>query len=222
MPVNVNKGNCLYCKACGTHGASKLSALLEHALLSHQQRFSSRYVAGLPDDVLLSLFTPQAHCCPSQFAVTGVKRSRRTDCPKGFHKEDKDDAECAICHLYLHLSGLECDCCPGRRVCLQHADNLCECDPSRWRLVYRYSLQDLDSILERLSANIPQEGMWHSGPPELASRSLAPNTRPDYCITRPGRYAQDNMLCRANHCPVHDYHVSAEKRTTRVLIIISQ
>ena len=62
--------------------------------------------------------------------ITGVKRSRRTDALKGFHKDDKDEAECAICHLYLHVSGLECDCCPGRRVCLHHADNLCECDPT--------------------------------------------------------------------------------------------
>lgn len=90
---------------------------------------------------------------------TGVKRSRRTNAPKGFHKDDKDEAECAICHLYLHVSGLECDCCPGRRVCMHHADNLCECDPSRWRLVYRYSLQDLDGILKRVSAHLPQECM---------------------------------------------------------------
>lgn len=89
---------------------------------------------------------------------TGVKRSRRTNASKGFHKDDKDEAECAICHLYLHVSGLECDCCPGRRVCLHHADNLCECDPSRWRLVYRYSLQDLNGILKRVSAHIPQDG----------------------------------------------------------------
>ncbi|KAA6416700.1 MAG: lysine-specific demethylase 5C-like, partial [Trebouxia sp. A1-2] len=89
---------------------------------------------------------------------TGVKRSRRTDALKGFHKDDKDEAECAICHLYLHVSGLECDCCPGRRVCLHHADNLCECDPTRWRLVYRYSLEDLDRVLQRVCSHIPGEG----------------------------------------------------------------
>ena len=89
----------------------------------------------------------------------GVKRSRRTDAPKGFHKDDKDEAECAICHLYLHVSGLECDCCPGRRVCLHHADKLCECDPSRWRLVYRYSLEDLKAILQQVCSHIPGEGI---------------------------------------------------------------
>jgi len=91
-------------------------------------------------------------------AFTGVKRSRRTDALKGFHKDDKDEAECAICHLYLHVSGLECDCCPGRRVCLHHADNLCECDPTRWRLVYRYSLEDLDRVLQQVCSHVPGEG----------------------------------------------------------------
>lgn len=90
----------------------------------------------------------------------GVRRSRRTTLAKHFHKDDKDEPECSICHLYLHVSGLECDCCPGRRVCLHHADNLCECDPSRWRLVYRYSLQDLDSILQQVSSHTPGEGRW--------------------------------------------------------------
>lgn len=89
---------------------------------------------------------------------TGVKRSRRTDALKGFHKDDKDEAECAICHLYLHVSGLECDCCPGRRVCLHHANNLCECDPTRWRLVYRYSLEDLDHVLKQVCSHVPGEG----------------------------------------------------------------
>ena len=88
----------------------------------------------------------------------GVKRSRRTTLAKNFHKDDKDEPECSICHLYLHMSGLECDCCPGRRVCLHHADNLCECDPSRWRLVYRYSLKDLESILQQVSSHTPGEG----------------------------------------------------------------
>lgn len=111
--------------------------------------------------------------------TTGVKRSRRTNAPKGFQKDDKDEAECAICHLYLHVSGLECDCCPGRRVCLQHADNLCECDPTRWRLVYRYSLQDLDGVLKRVSARIPQECTAYSSAPICicgSRRQLNPHT----------------------------------------------
>lgn len=92
-------------------------------------------------------------------SIAGMKHSRRTTLAKGFHKDDKEEAECSICHLYLHVSGLECGCSPGRRVCLHHADNLCECDPSRWRLVYRYSLQELEGILQQVCSHTPGEGM---------------------------------------------------------------
>ena len=31
----------------------------------------------------------------------------------GMEPHAKEDAACSICHLYLHLSAVECDCCPG-------------------------------------------------------------------------------------------------------------
>lgn len=88
----------------------------------------------------------------------GVRQARRVTAPKGFEPEEKDEAECAICHLYLHVSGLECNCCPGRRVCLQHADNLCECAAASWRLAFRYSLADLQAVLAEVASHIPDEG----------------------------------------------------------------
>ena len=88
----------------------------------------------------------------------GVRQARRVTAPKGFEPEEKDEAECAICHLYLHVSGLECDCCPRRRVCLQHADNLCECAAASWRLAFRYSLADLQAVLAEVASHIPGEG----------------------------------------------------------------
>ena len=67
----------------------------------------------------------------------------------------RDDAECAICHCYLHLSAVECRCCPKRYVCLRHAKNLCECPASSWRLAYRHSLGVLSTILADLAACVP-------------------------------------------------------------------
>lgn len=46
----------------------------------------------------------------------------------------------------MHLSGLECGCCPGRVVCLHHADTLCECKPRRRKLVFRYTQAELDQV----------------------------------------------------------------------------
>lgn len=73
----------------------------------------------------------------------------------GMHSGCKDDAECAVCHCYLHLSAVECKCCPKRYVCLRHADSLCECPPSSWRLAYRHSLGELERILAGLKARAP-------------------------------------------------------------------
>ncbi|KAK9819859.1 hypothetical protein WJX72_003401 [[Myrmecia] bisecta] len=83
----------------------------------------------------------------------GVRRARRITQPVGMDKGASDDAECAICHMYVHCSAVECDCCPRRRVCLHHAHNLCECEPARWRLAFRYSLADLERILEDVTRN---------------------------------------------------------------------
>ncbi len=73
----------------------------------------------------------------------------------GMDKGAKEDAECAICRQYVHLSAVECDCCPGRRTCLRHAATLCECPPARWRLAFRYSLAELESIVEDVAARVP-------------------------------------------------------------------
>ncbi|XRB00188.1 lysine-specific demethylase [Pycnococcus provasolii] len=55
------------------------------------------------------------------------------------------DPECSICRQRLHLSALECSCTPGRLTCLRHADQLCECAPSKRTLLWRYSLEAIDA-----------------------------------------------------------------------------
>lgn len=85
--------------------------------------------------------------------AAGMCKSRRLTTPTGIKPTDKEDAECATCRCLLHISALECDCCPGRYVCLHHSDTLCECQPSRWRMLYRYSLAELDEILDLIKAH---------------------------------------------------------------------
>ena len=65
----------------------------------------------------------------------GLVRSRRVDQSIGMDDVgSSSDADCVICRLPLHLSAVECDCCPRRRTCLHHAANLCECPMRRRRL----------------------------------------------------------------------------------------
>ena len=85
----------------------------------------------------------------------GCYQARCVELPVGMLPGARDDAECAICHCYLHLSAVECRCCPKRYVCLRHANNLCECPASSWRLAYRHSLGELSTILADLAACVP-------------------------------------------------------------------
>jgi hypothetical protein len=55
----------------------------------------------------------------------------------GMKEGDEEDAECATCRSLMHTAALECDCCPGRHVCLYHSDTLCECKGDKHRLLYR-------------------------------------------------------------------------------------
>lgn len=87
-----------------------------------------------------------AHMPTHALPPAGLHRSRRTPLAVGFDAGATDDAECAICHLYMHLSAVECDCCAGRRACLHHAANLCGCAMGQRRLVFRHTLRELEAM----------------------------------------------------------------------------
>jgi len=50
--------------------------------------------------------------------------------------------------------------CVGRVVCISHSDDLCTCSPSRHCLRYRYTLNDLLSLLSQLKDNISAFSGW--------------------------------------------------------------
>ena len=57
-------------------------------------------------------------------------------------------------------SALTCPCSPGKLVCMEHIDNLCECSPTRHCLRYRYTLDELPSILQRLKLRVESFDQW--------------------------------------------------------------
>lgn len=85
----------------------------------------------------------------------GLRRSRRIDPGVGLRSGDREDAQCAVCHLFVHFSAVECDCCPRRRVCLHHAGSLCQCPMRRRRLAWRHSLQELEGLHAGVAARVP-------------------------------------------------------------------
>jgi histone demethylase JARID1 len=85
----------------------------------------------------------------------GLRRSRRVAAPLGMRAGDRQDAACAVCHLFLHLSAVECECCPRRRACLHHAAALCGCPMRKRRLAWRLTLQELDALAAAAAARVP-------------------------------------------------------------------
>ncbi|XP_057978320.1 lysine-specific demethylase JMJ17 isoform X2 [Malania oleifera] len=59
----------------------------------------------------------------------------------------EEDPTCIICHQYLYLSAVVCDCRPSTFVCLEHWEHICECKPSRRRLLYRHTLAELSDLV---------------------------------------------------------------------------
>lgn len=92
---------------------------------------------------------------PGRKPAVGVKEEPGVQGPQGAGVQGAGvgtgpEDECATCHAILHVGAVECDCCPGRLVCLHHADTLCECPMGRRRLVYRYSVVELLEVRGRV------------------------------------------------------------------------
>nr|QEG03033.1 lysine-specific demethylase 5A isoform X1 [Cymbidium ensifolium] len=62
----------------------------------------------------------------------------------------EEDHTCIICQQYLYLSAISCSCRDTTFVCLKHWKHLCECDSSQHRLLYRYSLAELDDLISMI------------------------------------------------------------------------
>ncbi|GAV57946.1 PHD domain-containing protein/ARID domain-containing protein/JmjC domain-containing protein/JmjN domain-containing protein/zf-C5HC2 domain-containing protein/PLU-1 domain-containing protein [Cephalotus follicularis] len=65
----------------------------------------------------------------------------------------EQDPTCIICQQYLYLSAVVCLCRPSAFVCLEHWEHLCECKPSKLRLLYRHTLAELYDLV--ISVDIP-------------------------------------------------------------------
>ncbi|XP_041348681.1 lysine-specific demethylase 5A-like isoform X2 [Gigantopelta aegis] len=72
-----------------------------------------------------------------------------------------DERVCDYCKTTCFLSGLTCPCSPNKLVCLHHVDKLCECSAVRHCLRYRYTLDELPAMLNRLKARAESFDNWN-------------------------------------------------------------
>eukprot|EP00117_Sycon_ciliatum_P035340 scpid10968/ scgid26813/ Lysine-specific demethylase 5A; Histone demethylase JARID1A; Jumonji/ARID domain-containing protein 1A; Retinoblastoma-binding protein 2 len=73
----------------------------------------------------------------------GVVESER----EAFELLPDDERQCRHCQALCFLSAITCPCCPGKLVCLDHADKLCACPVTKNCLRFRYTLSELPAML---------------------------------------------------------------------------
>ncbi|KAJ4877103.1 transcription factor jumonji (jmjC) domain-containing protein [Raphanus sativus] len=86
-----------------------------------------------------------------QLWKSGILRSSPMflpECPDSVGIEE--DTTCIICQQFLHLSAIVCSCRPSVFACLEHWKHLCECEPTKLRLVYRYTLAELHGMVQEV------------------------------------------------------------------------
>ncbi|CAN0189403.1 unnamed protein product [Lampetra planeri] len=71
-----------------------------------------------------------------------------------------DERQCDTCKTTCFLSALACSRCHNRLVCLHHAAQLCKCPAAKHYLRYRYTLDELPAMLQRLKVCAESFDSW--------------------------------------------------------------
>ncbi|KAL5014006.1 hypothetical protein ScPMuIL_008276 [Solemya velum] len=72
-----------------------------------------------------------------------------------------DERQCDFCNTTCFLSGVTCNCTQNKMVCLQHMDKLCSCPPNKHCLRYRYTLDELPSMMHKLKNRAESFDNWN-------------------------------------------------------------
>jgi hypothetical protein len=86
-------------------------------------------------------------------AAAIVKPARLRTAPRSA----EDDPECTICRSILHLSGVMCKCNVGRKACLRHCAELCDCTSANRVLFYRKTLEDIEKLVSTVEKSTSTE-----------------------------------------------------------------
>ncbi|XP_059542839.1 lysine-specific demethylase 5B-like [Myotis daubentonii] len=86
----------------------------------------------------------------------GVIDSERMD----FELLPDDERQCIKCKTTCFMSAVSCACKPGLLVCLHHVPELCSCPPGKYKLRYRYTLDDLYPMMNALKLRAESYNEW--------------------------------------------------------------
>ncbi|KFW64569.1 Lysine-specific demethylase 5B, partial [Pygoscelis adeliae] len=88
----------------------------------------------------------------------GVTDSERV----AFELFPDDERQCLKCKTTCFMSAVYCPCKPGLLVCLYHAEDLCSCPTYKYKLGYRYTLEELYPMMNALKMRAESYNEWAS------------------------------------------------------------
>lgn len=71
-----------------------------------------------------------------------------------------DERKCAECNTTCFLSAVTCRCSPKKVTCLRHFKEHCSCKPNKHTLRYRYTLDELPVMLDKLKEKADSVAAW--------------------------------------------------------------
>ncbi|XP_037731613.1 lysine-specific demethylase lid [Drosophila subpulchrella] len=88
----------------------------------------------------------------------GVTRAER----RAFELVNDDERHCQECNTTCFLSAVSCECNDKLIVCLRHYTVLCGCAPEKHTLIYRYTLDEMPLMLQKLKVKAHSFERWLS------------------------------------------------------------
>ncbi|OXB72276.1 UNVERIFIED_CONTAM: hypothetical protein H355_003809 [Colinus virginianus] len=73
-----------------------------------------------------------------------------------------DERQCYKCKTTCFMSAVYCPCKPGLLVCLYHVEDLCSCPTYKYKLGYRYTLEELYPMMNALKMRAESYNEWAS------------------------------------------------------------
>ncbi|NXR07265.1 KDM5B demethylase, partial [Semnornis frantzii] len=86
----------------------------------------------------------------------GVTDSERV----AFELLPDDERQCVKCKTTCFMSAVSCPCKPGLLVCLYHMEDLCSCPTYKYKLGYRYTLEELYPMMNALKMRAESYNEW--------------------------------------------------------------
>uniref|UniRef100_A0A8V5HAH6 [histone H3]-trimethyl-L-lysine(4) demethylase n=1 Tax=Melopsittacus undulatus TaxID=13146 RepID=A0A8V5HAH6_MELUD len=90
--------------------------------------------------------------------LQGVTDSERV----AFELFPDDERQCLKCKTTCFMSAVYCPCKPGLLVCLYHVEDLCSCPTYKYKLGYRYTLEELYPMMNALKMRAESYNEWAS------------------------------------------------------------